>query len=86
MPPYQVYMHSDLLDSVPKTGQQRRKILEFIRYLRDHPGTAGDYTETGESLREYQVKIIGKYAIEYWLDSPVRIVMVMAVRLADRSR
>ncbi|HEV7401792.1 MAG TPA: hypothetical protein VGO11_02655 [Chthoniobacteraceae bacterium] len=79
-------MHSDLLDSVPKTGQQRRKILEFIRYLRDHPGTPGDYTEVGASLRELQVKIIGDYTIDYWLDAPVRIVMVVTVRPADGPR
>jgi hypothetical protein len=86
MPPYNVYLHSDLLDSVPRTGGHRRKLLEFIRSLREHPGTLGDYTETDDSLREIQVKIVGKYAVTYWLDAPVRIVMVTAVRLADRSR
>jgi hypothetical protein len=80
MPPYAVYLHSNLLDSVPKTGVQRRKILEFIRSLGNHPGTMGDFAEQDETLREHQVKIVGDYAIVYWLDAPVRIVMITEVR------
>jgi len=31
-----------------------------------------------------KLKIIGDHAITYWLDDPVKIVMVVDVRLADR--
>ncbi len=86
MPPYQVYLHSEVFFSLPKTGKQRRLILEFLSYLRDHPGTNGDFTEKDPTLRVYQVKFVGAYAVSYWLDAPVRIVMVTGVRRADRSR
>ena len=77
-------MHVGLLDSVPKGGIQRRKIMDFILSLREHPDTRGDFTDKDASLRERQVKIIGDYAITYWLDAPVWIVMVVDVRLADK--
>ena len=84
MRPYEVYMHLGLLDSVPKSGIQRRKIMEFIRSLREHPGTLGDFTDKDASLRERQIKIVGDYAVTYWLDVPVRIVMVVDVSPADK--
>lgn len=84
MQPYEVYMHLGLLDSVPKSGIQRRKIMDFIYSLREHPNTHGDYTDKDASLRERQIKIVGDYAITYWLDAPVWIVMVVDIRPADK--
>ena len=84
MPGYEVYMHIGLLDAVPRTGAQRRKILDFIRSLREHPDTLGDFTDKDASQRERQVKIVGDYAITFWQDAPVKIVMVVDVSLADK--
>ena len=84
MRPHEVYLHFGLLDSVPKSGIQRRKIMDFIYSLREHPDTRGDFTDKDASLRERQIKIIGDYAVTFWLDSPVHIVMVVDVRLADK--
>ena len=84
MAEYEVYLHLGLLDAVPKSGAQRRKIMEFISSLRERPRTEGDYSDKDASLRIRQIKIVGDYAITYWLDDPVRIVMIVDVRLADR--
>jgi len=81
---YAVYLHVELLDVVPKRGIQRRRIMDFIRTLREHPRTEGDYTDKDISGRLRQIKIVGDYAVTYWLDDPVRIVMVVDVRPADR--
>lgn len=81
---YEVYLHIGLLDAVPKSGQQRRMIMDFISGLRDRPRTEGDYTDKDASLRIRQIKIIGDYAITYWLDDPVKSVMIVDVRPADR--
>jgi mRNA-degrading endonuclease RelE of RelBE toxin-antitoxin system len=82
--PYQVYLNIDLLEVVPKSGRQRREILKFIYSLRDRPRSKGDYTDKDASLQTRQIKIIGDYAITYWLDDAVKSVMVVDVRLADR--
>jgi len=57
--------------------------MEFIRSLRDHPDTPGDFTDTDATLRRCQIKVIGDYAITYWLDAPVRTVMVVDISLAE---
>ena len=44
----------------------------------------GDYTDKDASLQIRQIKIIGDYAITYWLDDAVKSVMVVDVRPADR--
>lgn len=84
MPRHEVYLHVGVLDEVPKSGLQRQQIMNFIRSLREQPETRGDFTDQDSSLRQRQIKIIGDYAITYWLDAPVKIVMVVDVRLADR--
>ena len=77
-------MHLGLLDWVPTRGLQRRQIMDFIYGLREQPDTRGDFTDKDASLRERQIKIVGDYAITFWLDAPVRIVMVVDVSPADR--
>ena len=77
-------MHLTLLESLPKSGPQRRRIMDFVRTLRERPDTPGDFTNKDASLRVRQVKIIGDYAITYWVDSTVKVVMLIDVRLADK--
>jgi hypothetical protein len=45
---------------------------------------SGRFSDKDASLRTRQVKLIGDYAITYWVDSPVKAVMVVDVRRADR--
>ena len=85
MRPHEVYLHLGVLDSVPKTGPAAEKDhglhLQFA-------GASGNprrlYRARRLSLRERQIKIVGDYAVTYWLDVPVQIVMVVDIRLAGR--
>jgi mRNA-degrading endonuclease RelE of RelBE toxin-antitoxin system len=81
---YEVYLHIGLLDAVPKSGVQRKLIMDFIYSLRTRPQTKGDYVDRDASLRIRQIKIIGDYAITYWLDDPVKSVMIVDIHPADR--
>ncbi len=78
-----VYIHLELLEVVPTRGDQRRMIMQFIRSLAQAPDTPGDFTDRDNTLRTRQVKIIGQYAVTYWLDAPIRTVMVVDIRRAD---
>lgn len=78
---YAVYLHADLLEKMP-SGFQRRKILEFIRSLQMQPDTLGDYLESDEAYRVLRTKIVGKYAVTYWLDDPAEMVMITNVQPA----
>jgi mRNA-degrading endonuclease RelE of RelBE toxin-antitoxin system len=84
MEPYSVYIHLELLDIVPRRGDQRTKIINFIRSLADSPYTPGDFADQDTNSRTRQVKIIGKYAVTYWVDDPVKAVMVVGIQVADR--
>jgi mRNA-degrading endonuclease RelE of RelBE toxin-antitoxin system len=81
---YNVYLHLDLVEVVPARGEQRRLIMSFVRWLADNPNTVGDFTDRDESLRTRQIKIIGRYAVTYWVDDPVKAVMIVDVQVADR--
>ncbi|MDP3068971.1 MAG: hypothetical protein Q8N18_01725 [Opitutaceae bacterium] len=83
MQDHEVYLHLGLLEAVPKSGSQRKAIMEFIRNLRVQPFTRGDFTDKDTAHRERQIKIVGDYAITYWLDAPAKIVMVVDIRPAD---
>jgi hypothetical protein len=79
---YRVYLHLDLLDSMPK-GKARRRIFKFLSLLQDNPSLPGDFTDKDSTLRVRQIKIIGDYAVTYWTDYPVKAVMVVDIRRAD---
>ena len=80
---YAVYLHLELLEVIPKNIVQGRRILKFIRSLADDPFRDGDFTEKAASLRSLQIKIVGDYAVTYWVDHPVKSVMVVNICVAD---
>jgi hypothetical protein len=45
--------------------------MDFICSLRESPGARGDFMDKDSSLRERQIKIVGDYAVTFWLDAPV---------------
>ncbi|MES2438735.1 MAG: hypothetical protein V4584_06705 [Verrucomicrobiota bacterium] len=55
-----------------------------MRLLASEPQTPGDYCHRDESQREQQVKIVGDFAVTYWVDEPVKTVMIVGARHADR--
>jgi mRNA-degrading endonuclease RelE of RelBE toxin-antitoxin system len=82
---YAVYLHLDLLEAVPSRGRQRRQIMNFLRSLADNPRAPSDFNDRDSSLRTRQIKIIGQYAVTYWVDDPVKAVMVVSVQPAKRQ-
>ena len=84
MEPYRIYLHIELLDVVPARGEQRRRIMEFVRSLAEAPNSPGDFTDQDSEQRPRQIKIIGSHAITFRVDEPVKAVMVVDVRSADQ--
>ncbi len=83
MSAYDVYIHADLLDRMPKAEGDQAAIMKFIRALATQPHACGDFTEKDTALRPQQVKVIGSHAITYWTDNAVRKVMVVDIGNAD---
>lgn len=80
----EVYLHATLLEQMPRSVPQRKRIMDFIRTLALDPDKEGDVTDVDATQRIRQIKVIGDHAITYWHDAAVNIVMVVDVRLADR--
>jgi hypothetical protein len=56
MPPYDVFVRVSGLDTAPKRGVQRQRLLELIYSLRANPFTPGDVTDIDSTMRTRQVK------------------------------
>jgi hypothetical protein len=78
-----VYINEGALGFAPRSGQQRKMVMDFIRSLAVNPNTAGDFSETDETGRTTRVKIVGRYAVTFWTDHAVSEIKVTHIRLAD---
>lgn len=58
--------------------------MDFVLLLASEPLTVGDYSHRDEDQRELQVKIVADYAVTYWVDEAVRMVMIVGASHADR--
>lgn len=83
MRPCEVFVKAPYYEVILRAGRSRRKLMEFLEHLRHHPHTSGDYRDRDVTLREREVKVVGDYAVTYWFDAPVNIVMVVKIRKAD---
>jgi hypothetical protein len=84
MRPYAVFINEQALASAPKSGSQMRRVMDFIRSLANNPNTLGDFPEPDGSGRMVQVKIIGRFAVTYWVDHPVCEIKVTHIKPADK--
>ncbi len=81
---YSVFLREEAHATAPKSGVQRSMVMEFIRSLADDPFQSGDFHEHDSVGRRLEVKIVGRYAVTFWSDHPVKEVKVVHIRLADR--
>ena len=84
MQPYAAYINEAALGSVPRSGLQREKVMNFIRFLADNPNTTGDFSEPDDAHRTVQVKIIGRYAVTFWAAHAVSEIKVTHIKSADK--
>ena len=84
MRPYAIYINEAALASAPRSGIQREKLMRFIRSLAENQNTVGDFSEKDEVNRTVQVKIIGRYAVTFWVDHAVSEIKVTHIKPADQ--
>ena len=80
---FKIFINYDVLEEVPKSGKTRAEILRFIESLAEKPLNSGDFDEIDDVGRPVYTKIIRKYAITYWPDTPVKEVKIIRIRKAD---
>ena len=52
-------------------SKERKPIALFLESLEREPRQTGDYQEKDGTLRDIEIKIVGKWSIAYWVDHPV---------------
>lgn len=85
MPPYRVFIATEVIAFL-KTCPHREQLLitRLFEELVNDPYRAGDYVERDEIGRPIQVKIIGRYAVFFWADHPVKEVKIVDLKPAGR--
>ncbi len=83
MQPYKVLVTIEVLQMESPNQVDRRRILSFLESLANTPDLVGDYTESDDTGRRIQIKIVGEYALSYWADHPVKEVKVVRIEKAD---
>lgn len=84
MRPYAIYINEAALASPPRSSVQREKIMRFVRSLATDHNSPGDFSEKDEASRTVQVKIIGSYAITFWVDHAALEVKITHIKSADQ--
>ena len=85
MPPHRVFIAAEVIAFL-KTCTRREQLLitRLFEELVNDPFRAGDYVERDETGRPIQVKIIGRYAVFFWADHPVKEVKIVDLKPAGR--
>jgi mRNA-degrading endonuclease RelE of RelBE toxin-antitoxin system len=81
---YRVLVSIDFLQMKRPPKRDRERMLSFLEGLAENPFVRGDYEEQDEAGRPIQIKIMGKYAMTYWVDHAVKEVKVTRLELADQ--
>lgn len=59
-------------------GRDRGLVLDGLDSLIREPHQSSDFVERSPNQRDYQVKVIGKFVVTYWLE-PEKIVRVVRI-------
>ncbi len=85
MPPYRVFIAAEVIAFL-KTCPRREQLLitQLFEELVNDPFRAGDYVERDDIGRPMKVKIIGRYAVFFWADHPVKEIKIVDLKPAGR--
>jgi hypothetical protein len=85
VPSYRVFIAAEVIAFLRTCGRREQFLsTRLFEQLANDPFCAGDYVERDEIGRPIQVVIVGKYAVFFWADHPVKEVKVMDLKPAGR--
>ena len=63
-------------------ARDRAAVLDGLERLVREPHQPSDFTERSLNRRDYSVKVIGRFAVTYWLEPEkiVRVVRILRIR------
>jgi len=79
--PYRILLDLDCLDELPKSGKRRDDVLAFCRDLKEAHVDGGDLQVIDpETHRMFEVSTSSDYIITWWVDHPVKRVLIVDIR------
>lgn len=86
MAPYEIFLRSEAIEALSGIrGVSRKLIVVFIDSLASDPLQTGDYSVQDSTERDISIKILGSYAVTYWVDHPVKEIRITDIRSADHA-
>ncbi len=85
MQPYSVYINENVITGSPKSGKQKKLLMEFIRHLGNNPSQSGDYQDKDNVGHLLEIKIIGRYAITFFADHLLTLINYSQIDLPNIS-
>ena len=77
---YRVLLDIGCLDALPKSGKRRDEVLDFCSDLAESLYDASDFQIIEpETQRIVEVSEVAGYAILWWVDAPVKRVIVIEI-------
>jgi len=78
---YRVLIDIDCLDALPKSGKRRDDVISFCSDLANTLYGASDFQITEpDTLRVVEVSVRHGFIITWWVDAPVKRVVVIDIR------
>ena len=85
MSSYRVFIAAEVIAFLRTCGRREQSLItRLLEQLASDPFRAGDYVERDEIGRPIQVVIVGRCAVFFWADHPVKEVKVVDLKAAGR--
>ena len=78
---YRVLLDVACLSQLPKSGRRRDTVLRFCEDLKHTFHLCGDFqVRDPETQREFEVSLCEQFVVTWWVDAPVKRVVIVDIR------
>jgi len=83
MTPYRVFIASEVIAALRRCNLvEKNRITRLFEHLAENPFLTGDFVEPDNIGRPMQIVIVGRFAVCFWADHPVKEVKVLDLKPA----
>jgi hypothetical protein len=78
---HRVLIDLESLQNLPKSGKRREDVIKFCASLASQQYEASDFQiKDPQTQRTFEVSITNGFAIYWWVDSPVKRIVIVEIR------
>ena len=84
MKPYKLLVAYEVVEFLSNVSRKEERLIHSrFRQIRDFPANYSEFSELDNNGRRIETSILGKYAIQYWIDDADQHVKIINIQLAD---